>query len=79
MATLTIRNVPDALHGQLKAQAAENNRSLNKEVIHRLQSAGEREETVESELERVRAIRQKLEGVYVTDDWIEKIIDRRRP
>jgi len=77
MATLTIRNVPDALHRQLKTQAAENNRSLNKEVIHRLQSAHQPQETTMSELERVRALRQKMKGVYVTDEWIEEVIDRK--
>lgn len=33
MATLTIRNLPDAVHERLKAQAKRNRRSLNQEVV----------------------------------------------
>ena len=33
MATLTIRNLPDDVHGRLKEQAKRNRRSLNQEVI----------------------------------------------
>ena len=36
MATLTIRNVPDDLHADLKERARRNRRSLNQEVIAEL-------------------------------------------
>ena len=33
MATIIIRNLPDALHERLKAQAKRNHRSLSKEAV----------------------------------------------
>ncbi len=36
MATLTIRNLPEAVHAELKSRARENRRSLNQEVIAEL-------------------------------------------
>lgn len=58
MATLTIKNIPDAIVRRLKVQAAKNRRSLNAEVIEVLASAGQPVPVdVESLLARARAIR----------------------
>ena len=37
MPTLTLKNIPDGLHARLKASAARNRRSLNSEVLFRLE------------------------------------------
>ena len=37
MRNLTLKNIPASLHERLKAQAAANRRSLNREVIERLE------------------------------------------
>ena len=37
MPTLTLKNIPDALHARLKASAARNRRSLNSEILVRLE------------------------------------------
>jgi plasmid stability protein len=39
MATLTLKNIPDELHALLKESAERNRRSLNSEVLVRLESA----------------------------------------
>lgn len=39
MATLTLKNIPDELHALLKESAARNRRSLNSEILVRLESA----------------------------------------
>ena len=39
MASLLIKNLPDEIHQQLKAQAERHHRSLNKEVITLLETA----------------------------------------
>ena len=38
MPTLTLKNIPDGLHARLKASAARNRRSLNSEILVRLES-----------------------------------------
>jgi antitoxin FitA len=37
MPTLTLKNIPDELHARLKASAAQNRRSLNSEILARLE------------------------------------------
>ena len=37
MPTLTLKNIPDALHARLKASAERNRRSLNSEILVRLE------------------------------------------
>ena len=39
MATLTLKNIPDELHALLKKSAERNRRSLNSEILVRLESA----------------------------------------
>ena len=39
MATLTLKNIPDELHAHLKESAQRNRRSLNSEILIRLESA----------------------------------------
>lgn len=82
MATLTLKNVPDDLHRQLKARAERNHRSLNREAIRLL------EQSVTSDLpsatdeagERAEAFRKELaaEGVWITADEVFAAIDEGR-
>jgi len=39
MPTITLKNLPSALHGALKARAARHGRSLNREVVTCLEAA----------------------------------------
>ena len=39
MATLTLKNIPDELHALLKESAERNRRSLNSEILIRLEAA----------------------------------------
>lgn len=59
MKTLTIRGLPDEVHGRLKRQAKENRRSLNQEVIAELGkkevSRGQRLTSIFEAADRVRA------------------------
>ena len=40
MPTLTLKNIPADLHARLKASAERNRRSLNSEILARLESGG---------------------------------------
>ena len=72
MATLSIKNVPEALVKRLKSQAATNRRSLNFEVIAVLEGATRSTPIdVEAELARVRAIRVKLKHP-ISDEYINR-------
>lgn len=69
MATLTLKNVPDDLYGQLKARAASNRRSLNREAIVCLESVlggGDVPDPAPT-LARLRNHRARIRNVFLTD------------
>ena len=79
MATLSIKNVSDALVRRLKSQAATHRRSLNLEVISVLESATRATPIdVEAELARMRAVRVKLKRP-ITDEYVNRAKRAGRP
>ena len=67
MATLTIKNIPEALVRQLKAQAVRNRRSLNSEVIDVLAANAQPAPIdVDALLARARAVRMIPDTVRLT-------------
>ena len=80
MATLTIKNIPDELHEQLKQRAAQHRRSLNSEVIVCLEQVlGRAPLDPTAFLARVRARRQTMSRVYVTDEDLRAAKNEGRP
>lgn len=71
MATLTIKNVPEELYGRLKRSAVQNRRSLNSEVIVCLEKVlGSTPIDPNILLERIRAHRKTIPGIFVTDEFL---------
>lgn len=69
MADITIKNLPDEVHQRLKEVAARNRRSLNSEIIHRLErSVGTGPVDPERLLARARAVRERAALPYLTDE-----------
>ncbi len=61
MATLTLKNIPDSLYEDLRQSAAEARRSLNSEVLFRLEaSLAGRRPAGEELLARARAVRRSV-------------------
>lgn len=80
MANITLKNVPDPLYERLKEVAAERRRSLNSEIIVRLErSLGAAPVDADALLARARAIRERLEVPYLTDDALREARDEGRP
>ena len=83
MATLTIRNLPDAVRDKLRVRAAQNGRSMEAEARHVLEGAVENAEDQLGEDEiakRVAEIQQELrnyipEGRSLVDEFLA---ERRR-
>lgn len=60
MPTLTLKNIPQELYESLRQSAAEARRSLNSEILFRLEtSMGKRRVAPEEFLARIRALRAK--------------------
>lgn len=80
MATLTIKNIPDALHQQLKDRAKQHRRSINSEVIVCLEQVLGRAPVDRTELlASIRARRQTMSGVYLTDEDLRAAKNEGRP
>jgi plasmid stability protein len=65
MATLTLKNIPDELHAKLKESAERNRRSLNSEILMRLESAFSA--PVVDVREHARRLRAFTDGQTVVD------------
>lgn len=78
--TLTLKNLPDALHARLSAAAKRHRRSLNKEAIVCLEAGLEAAvPSVEERLARIRALRDSL-GPHIFDpDEIDAYKREGRP
>lgn len=74
MGTLTLKNVPQALIDRIKRQAERHRRSLNREAIHILESgAGSgAPASVQTRLERIRAMRNRYNLPPLTEELIEE-------
>lgn len=79
MPALTIKGIPDELLERLRRSAQANRRSLNAEVIHRLDRAvADPVADPEGFLARVRETRARM-NVWVTDEDIRAARDEGRP
>jgi len=80
MATLTIKNLPDELYAELTRTAKRHRRSINSEAIVQLEtSLRKRDVDVEAELEEIRSNREKITGVWLTDDLLDRAKNEGRP
>jgi antitoxin FitA len=80
MATLTIKGMPEALYERLKDSAAANHRSINSEVIARLEQVlGSLRLTRTELLARARAVRERMGSAPLQDDWLTQARREGRP
>lgn len=77
MASLTLKGVPDELLARLKREAAEHRRSLNGEVLHRLEQSVSSPGT-EAVLEEIRRYRVHPRGRSLTVQELKAAIEEGR-
>lgn len=69
MADVTVRGIPGEVYETLKAEADRNRRSLNQEIVHRLEkSVWAPHADPERALERIRTLRRGLDHLPPLDD-----------
>lgn len=79
MASITLKNIPDAIYERLKAAAARNRRSLNGEAIARLErSLGLAPVDADALLARARSVRERRPLPYLTDEALRSARDEGR-
>jgi len=77
--SLTIKQLPQEVYQRLKQSAESSRRSLNSEVIHRLEQAvGVRPADADDLLARARAVRERSPLPYLSDDELRRGRDRGR-
>ena len=79
MVTLTVKNIPDDLHGRLRRRAKAHGRSLNKEIIASLERVtSPRRLEIPEYLSRVERVQEQID-FEVTIDEIQQGIEGDRP
>jgi plasmid stability protein len=80
MPSPTIKNVPLKLYKRLQARAAQHRRSLNGEVIFRLEQALQsRRVDAASTLGRIHELRRSAGAFVLTDELLRKARNEGRP
>jgi len=80
MPSLTIRGIPETLLERLRRSAGQHRRSLNSEVLHRLErSIVAPDERPRERLARIRMLREATALPYLTDEVLRNARDEGRP
>ena len=80
MATITVKNIPDELYARLKAVAESNRRSINGEIIRRIErSLTPRRAPTEQLVARIRRLHESFDGRTLTVEQIEDARHEGRP
>ncbi len=81
MATITLKNMPDKLYQRLKEAARERGRSVDEEMISRLQADFMQMERASPDewLRRLRAIQKNIPSTPFDVEELEEAIDEGRP
>lgn len=80
MASFTIKGIPDPLLEQLRRSAEQHRRSLNSELLFRLErSVASTPMDADALLTRVRALRERARLPHLTDAMLQEAIDEGRP
>ena len=79
MATITVKNIPDATYETLKKRASEHHRSINGEIIHLIEKATSCERiNPEEHLARASVLRENVKGYVATANEIKEMIEEGR-
>ena len=79
MVTITLKNIPDKLHQQLKKQAGTHRRSLNGEILACLEKSAQQPPIdIDKVLERARSLRDEVSG-RLTNQKIRSFKNEGRP
>lgn len=80
MPSLTIKGIPDEVLRRLRASAEEHRRSLNSEVIYRLErSIGSEPIDPDAFIARIRRLQERTKLPPLTDEVLEDALNYGRP
>jgi plasmid stability protein len=80
MATLTVKNIPDDIYNELKRSAAEHRRSLNSEIIVRLERSLRSQRLDASQLLlRAEALQKSVALSPLTEEFLRAAKNQGRP
>lgn len=80
MATITVKNIPDDLYRRLKAAAARNRRSINGEIISRIEdSLSSRRVATDQLLARVRRLQDSYGDRAISLEQLDAARREGRP
>ena len=80
MATITVKHIPDDLYNRLKAAAETNRRSINREIISRIeQSLSSHRVATDQLLARVKRVQESYSGRPISIEQLDRAKREGRP
>ena len=80
MPAITVKNIPTDLYDQIKKSASSNYRSINGEILYRLQfSLGHKPVEHEKLITKITLLRNQLNAPEITDEFLEMAKNEGRP
>ncbi len=79
MATVTIKNLPDDLYELIKKNASANYRSINGEIIFRLERSLKQKKEADKLLQRIENLHETVQIPELTQDILKKARETGRP
>lgn len=73
MASITLRDIPDALHERLRAAAERNRRSLNSEIIALLEQATVPRPSAEEVIARIKKLNKGIKHRFTEEEIVGTI------
>ena len=79
MPNISVRDVPEAVHLALKAEARRNRRSLNREILNRLEdSLARKPRDADALLERIRSRKRAIGPIDAVPEIARELLDAGR-
>lgn len=78
MINITIKNIPEDLYDKIKESSVINRRSINAEIIFRLEHELKSPKRQTLSLEKIRSLRANTEKHYLTQAELNKALARGR-
>ena len=76
---ITVRDIPDEVYREIKKEAQDENRSLNKQCLHILKKFAKQKQPTAEVLKEIEALHVRVGSINLNPDEVKAMIEEGRP